>query len=216
MTSMRSYPGGFALRLLPLAAISAILLIAGPAVAQYKVVSPDGHVTYTDTPPPASSGAKVTKLHDNISVIAQATLPLELRTAMSKYPVTLYAMKVCEPCDAARNLLRHRGIPFTEKLIVTGDDGEALQRLSGARDTPTLTIGSQVLRGLAADTWTSYLDNAGYPQDSRLPANYQYPPAQPLTEPPPKPATVAEQQRAARQQQEPKPAEQQTPGGIRF
>jgi glutaredoxin len=196
-----------------LAASLAALLGATPAQAQYKVVAPDGRVTYTDTPP-ASTSNRVTKLGDNLSVIPQVALPLELRQAVSRYPVTLYVMKVCEPCDAARSFLRERGVPFSEKLVVSNADGEALQRLSGGRDTPTVTIGAQVLRGLAADTWSSYLDSAGYPRESRLPANYQYPAATPLTDPPSAP--VAERRPAPAAAQPRQPVEQPTPGGIRF
>lgn len=197
-----------------LAALAA-LLGALPAQAQYKVVGPDGRVTYTDTPPPSSSGSKVTRLGDRVSVIPQVTLPLELRQAASRYPVTLYTMKTCEPCDAARQFLRTRGVPYAERVVLTAEDGDALQRLTGGRDAPTLTIGTQVLRGLNADTWGSYLDSAGYPRESRLPANYQHAEARPLTEPPPAPAT------AQRRSDAPVPAEQPSvtqpsPSGIRF
>jgi glutaredoxin len=198
--------------------ISLALAAAVPAHAQYKVVEPGGRVTYTDTPPPTSSGATVTKLGQNLSVVPQVALPLELRQLQQRYPVTLYAMKVCEPCDSARQLLRQRGIPFSEKSIVTAEDGEALQRLTGARDAPTLTIGSQVLRGLSPDTWNAYLDSAGYPRESRLPANYQHAAATPLTEPPAAPVAV-ERRAAARLARPPveQPApEQPAPSGIRF
>lgn len=205
-------------RTLWLLAPAAALIVGLPAQAQtqaqaqYKVVSPDGKVTYTDTPPPQASGSKVTKLGENVNVIPQASLPLELRQATQRFPVTLYVMKICEPCDSARSFLRQRGVPFNEKLIVSREDGEALQSLSGGRDTPTLTIGAQVLRGLSTDTWSSYLDSAGYPHESRLPANYQYPPATTLTEPP---APV--ERKAAQQQQKPQvPIERPAPGGIKF
>jgi glutaredoxin len=198
----------------PLAAL-AMLLSALPAQAQYKVVGPDGRVTYTDTPPPASSGSKVTRLGDRVSVIPQVALPLELRQAASRYPVTLYTMKICEPCDAARQFLRQRGVPHTERLVQTGDDGDALQRLTGGRDAPTLTIGAQVLRGLNADTWNGYLDSAGYPRESRLPANYQFPAATPLTEPPPAPATAQRRTDAPVPSDQPS-VTQPSPSGIRF
>jgi glutaredoxin len=199
----------------PTAALLAALLAAMPAHAQYKIVGPDGRVTYTDTPPPAASGSKVTKLSDRVSVIPQVSLPLELRQAAERYPVTLYTMKVCDPCDKARDFLRQRGVPHTEKTVLSAADGDALQRLTGGRDAPTLTIGSQVLRGLSADLWSSYLDSAGYPRASRLPPNYQHAAATPLTEPPPAPVT------AQRRSDAPVPAEQPSvtqpsPSGIRF
>ena len=166
---------------MPLAA----LLAATPVHALYKVVGPDGKVTYTDTPPPASSGSKVTQLGgSNVNVVTDVALPLELRQVSQRFPVTLYTMKVCEPCDAARTLLRQRGVPFSEKLVITGEDAEALSRVSGGLDMPAATVGAQVLRGYSADAWTGTLDTAGYPRESRLPASYQHPAATPLTQPP--------------------------------
>jgi glutaredoxin len=162
---------------LPLAA----LLAATPLYAQYKVVGPDGKVTYTDRPPAPASG-KVTELGGRGSVAAESTvLPLELRQPAARYPVTLYASAgACDPCESARQLLRRRGIPYSEKSVQSPEDADALERLSGGRDAPTLSIGSQTLRGLAPEVWNSYLDAAGYPRDSRLPPNYQYSPATPL------------------------------------
>ena len=190
------------------------MLVALPSHALYKVVGPDGKVTYTDTPPPPSSNSKVSKLGENISVIPQVALPLELRQVASRYPVTLYTMKGCDPCDTGRQLLQQRGVPFSEKLLLTGEDGDALQRLTGGRDAPTLSIGAQVLRGLQPESWNAYLDSAGYPRESRLPANYQNPPAAPLTAPPPPPAPAAA--RTPAQAPTPEPSTSPAPGGIRF
>ena len=62
------------------------------------------------------------------------------------------------------------------------EDSEALEKLSGGRDAPTLTIGSQIVRGMAPDLWNSYLDAAGYPRESKLPSSYQYRPPTPIVE----------------------------------
>lgn len=159
------------------------VLAALPCQAQYKVIGADGKVTYTDRPPTAGDG-KVTALRSSGGVATvDSSLPLELRQPVSRYPVTLYTTGGnCDPCESARQLLRQRGIPFAEKQVQSAEDTEALERLSGGRDVPTLTIGSQTLRGFAPEVWRSYLDAAAYPRDSRLPATYQYPPAVPLTE----------------------------------
>jgi glutaredoxin len=164
-------------------ALSLLLVAAGVAQAQYKVVGPDGKITYTDRAPTANEG-KITAIGGRSAAAApDVPLPAELRPVVARYPVTLFVTSAaCEPCNAARQLLRQRGIPFTEKLIVTPEDGDALERLSGGRDAPTMTVGGQTLRGLAGELWNSYLDAAGYPRESRLPANYQYPAATPLTE----------------------------------
>jgi len=79
-------------------------------------------------------------------------------------------------------LLRGRGVPYAEKQVLSQEDSEALERLAGSRDVPVLSIGTQVMRGLAPEVWNSYLDAAGYPRDSRLPASYQYAAATPIVE----------------------------------
>jgi glutaredoxin len=164
----------------PSALLVTVLLVAAlPVHAQYKVVGPDGKVTYTDRAPSTSDG-KATPLSGRGSVtsavVSDVPLPVELRQAATRYPVTLYTTTgTCDVCASARQLLRTRGVPYAEKQVLSAEDADALQRLSGGQDVPTLTIGSQTLRGLSPDVWTSYLDAAGYPHDSRLPANYQYP-----------------------------------------
>jgi glutaredoxin len=161
------------------------LLLAGlgvPAAALYKVIGPDGRVTYTDRPP-SDSAARVTPLsRDGVDEVPapQDTLPQALRVATMRFPVTLYSAADCPPCDTARQLLVQRGVPFTEKLIVSEDDASAMERALGARTVPSLTIGSQALRGLSQADWTAYLDAAGYPRESKLPSNWQAPAATPL------------------------------------
>ncbi len=162
--------------------VLALAALCLPAHALYKVVDPDGKVTYTDRPP-STSDAKVTPLSATSSSAApQDSLPFELRPIVSRYPVTLYVSADCTPCDEGRKMLRQRGIPFAEKLVTTVEEGDALLRLSGSRDAPTLMIGAQPLRGFSATSWNAYLDAAGYPQDSKLPPNYQYPAAGPMIE----------------------------------
>lgn len=164
-----------------------------PAAAQYKIVGPDGRVTYTDRPP-SDPSARVTPMRRDgaVDVPAAEALPPELRRVADRYPVTLYVATDCAPCDDARRLLQQRGVPYAEKHVVTEEDAAALQALFGARTVPSLTIGAQALRGLAAAEWNAYLDAAGYPRESRLPRGWQAASA-PMTasrpaEPPPRPA----------------------------
>jgi hypothetical protein len=165
------------------------LLLAGmfggtAAQAQYKVVGPDGKVTYTDRAPTPQTG-RVSPIRLPEAAPAGVALPADLQQPVARYPVVLYVGGgVCAACDAGRDLLRQRGIPFAEKQVVTAADGLALERITGARDVPALTIGGQTLRSYAAEVWTSYLDAAGYPKQSRLPASYQYAAATPLAAPP--------------------------------
>lgn len=197
-----------------LSAAVASMLVALPALAQYKVVGPDGKVTYTDRPPAAAAapGAKVTPARGGTS--NEVALPLDVRQAAERFPVTLYSSPDCGPCATGRQLLRARGVPFNERTVTTLEDGEALQRLAGTRDLPVLTIGGQTLNGLSPEVWNSYLDSAAYPRESRLPANYSYPAAAPLVT---RQAAAAPAPRAA---QAPAPAAAAEPApaasGIRF
>ena len=160
----------------------------------YRIVGPDGKVTFSDKPPPAASNAKVTAAGaDGARGVATASLPFELRKVAGQYPVTLYSGDNCGPCASARSLLTTRGVPFTEKTISTNDDAQALQRISGDNSLPFLTIGSQQLKGFSDAEWTQFLDAAGYPKSSVLPASYRQAPATPLVTvaPTPAPATTA-------------------------
>lgn len=202
--------------------LAAPILLAGlfaalPAHALYKVVGPDGKITYTDRPAPTNDN-KVQAVGSGGSVANDVALPFELRQAAQRYPVTLYTTKDCAPCDSGRQLLRQRGIPFAEKLVTTNDDNDALARITGTRDLPALTVGAQVLRGFQSADWSSYLDAAAYPKESKLPANFPQGGATPLTEPkqtvratPQAPGTAAPAPQPA-----PAPANTSNPAGIKF
>lgn len=194
--------------------LAALLLIAGGAQAQYKVVAPDGSVTYTDRPP-ASPDLRITPMGRNAALASapspESALPLELRTALQRHPVTLYTGEGCAPCDTARRLLVQRGIPFAERRIVTEEDTAALERLVGARSIPSLTVGNQPLRGFSEADWTSYLDAAGYPRQNRLPRSWQPQPPRPLVERS-APVTAAAPEPAAA----PAVPDAPPPAGIRF
>ncbi len=155
-------------------------LLAGlPCAAQYKVVAPDGSVTYTDRPA-ANASNKVTDLRRAPSSTIDSSsvgLPLELRQVASRFPVMLFTAASCPSCDQGKALLAQRGVPYTEQLVTTEDEAQALERKLGWRTVPSLTVGTQGLRGWSSAEWTSYLDLAGYPRESRLPKNWSSPAA---------------------------------------
>ena len=158
-------------------------LAAAPVLAQgvYRIVGPDGRVTYSDQPPPANVNARpVGSATANSAASANAQLPFELRQVSSRYPVTLYTSADCAPCNSGRNLLNSRGVPYVEKTVNTAQDTEALKRLSGETSLPFLTIGTQQIKGYSDAEWTQFMDAAGYPKQSVLPANYRRPAPSPL------------------------------------
>ncbi len=164
--------------LLPLLALMAL-----PVLAQgvYRIVGPDGRVTFSDQPPPTEAQPRPAGAKGATSSTAGGgQLPYELRQVTSRYPVTLYTSKECAPCNSGRNLLNARGIPYSEKTITTAQDAEALKRLNSDGSMPFLTIGGQQIKGYSDGEWSQYLDAAGYPKQSQLPSSYQRPAPSPL------------------------------------
>ncbi len=194
-------------------AVTALVLLSLGALAQpiYRIVGPDGRISFSDKPPASSD--KATALSPGGRTPAGSTLgelPFELREAISRYPVTLYTSDKCEPCNGARNLLTARGIPFTERTVSSNQDIEAMQRQFSDASVPLATLGAQRLKGFSPSEWTEYLDAAGYPKTSRLPPSYRNPPASPLV-PPAGPAAAPAPRPAAAPAPAPAPPSGPTP-----
>ncbi len=212
-------------------AIAANGFMAGAASAQqvFRIVGPDGKVTFSDKAPPVSAAAKAPSTTTNVAAGASGTaLPFELRAVVAKFPVTLYTGDNCGPCGSARSMLITRGVPFTEKTILTVEDTQALQRISGDNSLPFATIGGQQLKGYSDIEWTQFLNAAGYPGSSVLPPSYRAPAATPLVAvaaapaasangnanaPIARPPTVAQPAATPAPQAAPAPS---NPAGIRF
>jgi glutaredoxin len=192
---------------------AAATLSLAPAWGQYKVVAPDGSVTYTDRPS-ANPNARISSLGRNGSVQTVDTgLPVELRQVAQRYPVVLYTSSECAPCDAGRKLLQLRGVPYTEKRVASEDDAAVLDKAIGARAVPALLIGTQPLRGYSEGDWTAYLDAAGYPRESKLPRGWQQAAAQPAND---KPAASRPAASAPPARVESPPPEAKPTTGLRF
>ncbi len=207
------------------ALLFALMLALWPwaSQAQYKVIDAQGRVTYTDRPVAPEGGRVVTLGRDDTAAIAPgaaavAALPLALRQAVARFPVTLYTAADCGPCGSGRTLLQQRGVPFNERLVAGNDAIDALQRLTGGRTVPSLAVGGQVLRGFQPTDWLATLDLAGYPRESLLPRSYAPAPTTPLVAGSladgPAPAVPAAQAPPPEPlRTEPPPA---SPSGIRF
>jgi glutaredoxin len=147
----------------------------------FRIVGEGGKVTFSDKAPPETSPVVVSSNAGSVAGSANAAgLPFELRQAVSKYPVTLYSGTDCAPCTAGRALLVSRGIPFSERTVSTQEDVASLQKLTGESTLPFLTVGGQRIKGFADLEWTQYLDAAGYPRVSVLPASFKNPAPSPL------------------------------------
>jgi glutaredoxin len=160
-----------------------LLAAAAAAGAQYKWTDAEGRVHYGDNPP--RDAKKIEKLGMPAPDAADPLrgVPYELRRAIENFPVTLYTAPDCGPCDAGRSLLRARGVPYTERTVVSNEDIEQLRKVSGSNVLPVLTVGRQTQQQFETNTWHALLDSAGYPRTSRLPTGWQPPAPQPLTKP---------------------------------
>lgn len=203
---------------LPTLFLLGLALGAGPALAQYKVVGPDGRITYTDRPVVAPPGGQVQPMRAAAAAAAaaRAPLPLELRTVAERFPVTLYTSADCPPCESGRQLLQQRGIPYAERVVSSDDDTAALQRITNGRTVPALMVGGQALRGFLDSDWQATLDLAGYPKESRLPRGWSAGPATPLVARAPAPDPAAAPQPARLLPPATPDADQAPASGIRF
>jgi hypothetical protein len=178
-----------------LATLAAAMLLAAPSAhALFKVVGPDGKVTYTDRVPNANEG-KIVPVDSTTGRASDPALPFALRQVVARFPVTLYTAANCaEACGLGRSLLTKRGVPFIERTAETDEEREAWVRLVGGLEAPVLK-----------------LSVAGYPRQSLLPVNYQAPPAVPLIARQPAAPKSAPQAPAA-----PAADPDSNPAGIRF
>jgi glutaredoxin len=192
----------------------ALVLAAPAAHALFKVVGPDGRVTYTDRPPSPSEGRAV-PVNRETGAAVDTTLPFALRPVVARFPVTLFTSGDCgDACVMARSHLARRGIPYTERTASTLEERESWTRIVGGSETPTLQVGGQAIRGgFVPASWDETLDVAGYPRNSLLPPTWQTPAALPLL--PPRPAPPATPPSSNRNER-PEPASEGNPGGIRF
>jgi hypothetical protein len=193
-----------------------LMLAVGTAGAQvYKWKDEKGVTHYTDTPPPATA-TQPAELKTYDSAAPTQALPYELQILTREQPVTLYTTGGCDACNQGRAQLRKRGIPYTEKTVLTAADMEALQRAGSNGRLPMLLVGRMRQVGYDPAAWDETLTAAGYPAQSMLPSNYAHAAAAPAA-PPPVAADAgkaAAAPKAAAEQQRPPPVN--APPGFQF
>lgn len=162
------------------------LMLALPctAWAQYKWLDASGQVNYGDSPP--RDARQIERVEPRLEpASATAGLPYELRRALENFPVTLYTTPSCQACQAARDMLRARGVPYAERTISSAEEADRARASGVGTAVPVLSVGRDWVREPDLAVWHRRLDEAGYPRSSMLPAGYQYPAPRPLLPPPP-------------------------------
>ncbi|MFM2112573.1 MAG: hypothetical protein RLZZ271_1233 [Pseudomonadota bacterium] len=199
-------------------------LCALPASAQqiYRIVGPDGKVTFTDKPPVADGRSRISTVASSIpaGTANTANLPFELQAVANKYPVTFYSTDNCAICSLARSYLVGRGIPFAEKTVNSQEEIDAFIKIAGGTKMPLLTVGPQKISNFSEAEWSQALTAAAYPANSVLPANYKYAAAAPIIAPKAGPANAPEAASEPPEERAPAPSVIPTapgnPAGIRF
>jgi arsenate reductase-like glutaredoxin family protein len=192
-----------------------LMLAASLAGAQvYKWKDEKGITHFSDTPPPPT--AKQPTELKTVDAPSAPPLPAELQGVVRDHPVTLYTTAQCAACDQGRAQLRKRGIPYSEKTVLTAADIEALQKAGSTGRLPLLVVGRARQVGYDPAAWDYTLSAAGYPEESLLPSNYLH--AAPTSAAPPPLPTDADRTAAAKAKpaETPRPPPVNAPPGFQF
>ena len=157
-------------------ASAAIVWLALPSMvlAQYKYIAADGSVTYSDRPaPPDARSVTGTRSGGTLTTSQNDELPFAVKQASNKYPIVIYTAAECAPCNAMKQHLTKRGVPFSEKTLRNAADQTAFKGLGFSElSLPAITVGAQKQNGFEAGSLDGLLDIAGYPKSAKLPVSY--------------------------------------------
>lgn len=128
----------------------------------YRWIDKAGKVHYGNSP---TAGAEQVEQKRFSDAQEGEEMLYETYLARQNFPVTLYTAANCiEPCQQARDFLDQRGIPYTEKALITQKEADDFKRQSGIDQAPTIAVGRIYLAGFQSTQWGNELDIAGYPK----------------------------------------------------
>lgn len=139
-------------------------IITSPALAGklYKWVDEQGNISYQDRPPAEGRGQVEEK---NVREGKHIDSTPGIAEAAGKFPITLYMVPKCKPCDEARAYLNKRKLPFSEVNVSEKNPQaqEQMRKKVGELSVPTITVGNKVMQGYVESLLSGELDQAGYP-----------------------------------------------------
>lgn len=123
------------------------LLHAFPAYAGvYKWTGAQGHVHYSDSPPPAAQSTQLK--------LQSFTGPVQVSKAIgADSGVTLYTTEWCGVCQRAKAFFRQNGVPFREWDVEKSDYGAARLKQLGGSGVPVITVGAKKMIGFDANAF---------------------------------------------------------------
>lgn len=149
-----------------------VFALAAAAQAQplYKVVGPDGKITYTDQPPADPKTATTMQIQSAPSTpLPESVLKYqaELQKSMqnrlaaaktqdSSGPPTLFSAAWCGYCTKAKAYLAAKRISFREVDIDTEDGARAYVEAGGKKGIPLLVAGGRRQQGFSEGSYDSF------------------------------------------------------------
>lgn len=148
-----------ALRLLLL-----VLLIAPlPAGSEiFKWTDAQGHVHYSDSPPPEAKAQQVKLKVNSIQGPAVVSTTSNTPAAKVKDKVRIYTAVWCGYCKKAKAHLAARGVPYDEVDVEASERGHKEYAQLGGRGVPVIIVGSQRMDGFDAAGLDAMLAKAGW------------------------------------------------------
>lgn len=142
--------------------LSVFVIVPSHAERMFKIVDENGNVTYQAAPPSDVEGSIEQREIMGGEDPAEETIARE--RAVLNYPVTLYAIKKCKPCDTARKQLQDRDVPFKERDPTSGDKvyKEFTEMINGTT-VPAISVGDKLVTEYTQENLKKVLDSAGYP-----------------------------------------------------
>ncbi len=143
--------------------LSVAVIAPSHAERLFKIVDEQGNVTY-QTAPPASDEDGSVEQREIAGGEDPADETIARERAMLNFPVTLYAIKKCKPCDEARKQLQDRDVPFKEKDPTSENKlyKEFTEMINGTT-VPAISVGDNVITEYTRENLKKALDTAGYP-----------------------------------------------------
>lgn len=131
------------------------------AVKIVECVDNEGNTSFHSTCPPGTNTINEKKIATGSKAAAEnKPITYESNTDVS---AIMYSITECSPCDAVRELLQIKNIPFTEKNVDGNIELQAeLTKLNGSLNVPITLIGDKKLSGYNRTEILSALEAAGW------------------------------------------------------
>ena len=141
-----------------------VLLIAPlPAASDiFKWTDPQGHVHYSDSPPPEAKAQQIKVKIKSIQGPAVVSTMQGAPAAKAKDKVRMYTAVWCGYCKRAKAHLAARAVAYDEVDVEATQRGQNEFRQLGGRGIPIILVGSQRMDGFDANGLDAMLTAAGW------------------------------------------------------